>query len=242
MEFGDSLKVGESANLIIDKIPDELEKAFQKIHEIVSRQADNPHNAQLLKQRNIPMSQTLFTNLVAFAKVIAETFPDLACKDSGRRIFYSKNHNAKLSDLFEKRLFQCAEFATIAQLYLQDIGVDSEYVGGEFVGNKDWEFGDQHSFIIIHENGTDYVFDPANNNANAMPNISVVEVTPEQKVKLQARLLSNKRKVAFFETRDIITNRKYFYGYGDGANLEENMFFTKEELSPNMLDMAKSRN
>ena len=241
MSVGDSIKVGESANLIIDKIPTDLEKAFQKIREIVARQADNPGNAQLLKQHNVPMSQTTFTHLFAFAKVIAQMFPDLGCKDFGRQTFYGKNPNAKLSDLFERHLFQCAEYATIAQLYLQSVGVDSEYVGGEFVGSKTWEFGDQHSFVVIHENGIDYVFDPANNNAGNMPNISVVEMTPEQKVKFHARLLTDKRKVAFFGTRDIMTNRKAFYGYGDGSYLEEDMFFTKDNLSQNMPKMDLSR-
>ena len=241
MSVGDSIKVGESANLIIDKIPTDLEKAFQKVREIVARQADNPGNAQLLKQHNVPMSQTTFTHLFAFAKVIAQMFQDLGCKDFGRQTFYGKNPDAKLSDLFERHLFQCAEYAIIAQLYLQSVGVDSEYVGGEFVGSKTWEFGDQHSFVVIHENSIDYVFDPANNNAGNMPNISVVEMTPEQKVKFHARLLTDKRKVAFFGTRDIITNRKAFYGYGDGSYLEEDMFFTKDNLSQNMPKMDLSR-
>ena len=135
--------------------------------------------------------------------------------------------------MFDKHLFQCAEYATIAQLYLQSVGVDSEYVGGEYIGNKNWEFGDQHSFVIIHENDIDYVFDPANNNAYAKPNISIVEMTPEQKIKIQAKLLAGKRKVAFFETRDIITNRKTFYGYGDGCNILEDMVFEKEQTTPN---------
>lgn len=242
ISVGDSIKVGESANLIIDKIPEDLEKVYQKIRKIVARQVNNPSNAQLLKRHNIPMSQTVFTHLVAFTKVIAEMFSDLACKDSSRQMFYSKNHDAKLSDLFKKKLFQCAEFTIIAQLYLQSVGVDSEYVGGEFVGSKNWEFGDQHSFVLIHENGIDYVFDPANNNANAMPNISVVEMTPEQKIKFQARLLTDKRKVAFFGTRDIMTNRKAFYGYGDGSYLEEDMFFTKDSFSQNIpkIDLYRS--
>ena len=240
--IGDTIKVGEKANLTIDKIPEELQKAFEKMNEIVNRQANNPDNAKLLKQQHITMSQLLFTHLFVFAKVIAETFPNLSCRDNSRQSFYAKNSTAKLSELFDKHLFQCAEYATIAQLYLQSVGVASEYVGGEYIGNKNWEFGEQHSFVIIHENDIDYVFDPANNNAGAKPNISVIELSPEQKVKLQARLLTNKRKVAFFETRDIITNRKYFYGYGDGANVLEDMVFEKEQSIPHVpvKDLSRS--
>jgi len=239
--IGDVVKVGETANLTIDKIPEELQKAFEKMREIVSRQANNPDNAKLLKQHQVPMSQLLFTHLFVFAKVIAETFPNLGCNDTSRQSFYAKNPTAKLSELFDKHLFQCAEYAIIAQLYLQSINVDSEYVGGEYIGNKNWEFGDQHSFVIIHEKGMDFVFDPANNNSGNTPNISVVEMTPEQKVKIQAKLLAGKRKAAFFETRDIITNRKTFYGYGDGCNVLEDMIFEKQQYRSNISGNDLSR-
>lgn len=243
INIGDTIKVGSTANLTIDKIPEELQKAFEKIREIVNQKANNPDCTKLLKQQNITMSPLLFAHLSMFARVIAETFPDLSCKDNKRKSFYAKNPTAKLSELFDKHLFQCAEYATIAQLYLQSVGVDSEYVGGEYLNIETAElFGDQHSFVMIHENDIDYVFDPANNNAGAKPNISVIELSPEQKVKLQARLLTNKRKVVFFETRDIITNRKYFYGYGDGANILEDMVFEKEQpvLNVPVKDLSRS--
>ena len=243
INIGDTIKVGLTANLTIDKIPEELQKAFEKIREIVNQKANNPDYAKSLKQQNITMSPLLFAHLFVFAMVIAEAFPDLSCKDNKRRFFYAENPTAKLSELFDKHLFKCAEYATIAQLYLQSVGVDSEYVGGEYLNIETAElFGDQHSFVIVHENDIDYVFDPANNNAGAKPNISVIELSPEQKVKLQARLLTNKRKVAFFETRDIITNRKYFYGYGDGCNILEDMVFEKEQTTPNTFVKDLSRN
>lgn len=55
--IGDTIKVGEKANLTIDKIPEELQKAFEKMREIANRQANNPDNAKLLKQQHITMSQ-----------------------------------------------------------------------------------------------------------------------------------------------------------------------------------------
>lgn len=240
INIGDTIKVGQMAYLTVDKIPAELQKAFEKIRESVNQHANNSDNAKLLERHRIPMSQFLFTHLFAFAKVIDETFPDLGCKDGRRQSFYAKHSTANLSELFDKHLFQCAEFAIIAQLYLQSIGVDSEYVGGEYLENANIEFGDQHSFVIIHEKDIDYVFDPANNNECAKPNISVIELSPGQKMKLQARLLTHKRKAAFFETRDIITNRQYFYGYGDCCNVLEDMVFKKEK--PNILvkDLSRS--
>lgn len=234
INVGDVIKVGANAYLKIDKIPADLQAVFDTMSAKVQQSMKNPRNTKLLEQNSIPMSHSLFTNLFVFTRVIAETFPGLACYDDSRQSFYAENQTANLSELFERHLFQCAEFAVVAQMYLQSIGVDSEYVGGEFLGNQNWEFGDQHSFVIIHENDKDFVFDPANNNSGNTPNISVVELTPKQKVKIQAKLLSGKRKVAFFETRDIITNRKAFYGYGDGANVSEDMIFKKELISPNV--------
>ena len=98
INIGDTIKVGSTANLIIDKIPEELQKAFEKMREIVKRQTNNTDNAKLLKQQNITMSQFLFTHLFVFAKVIAETFPNLGCRDNKRQSFYAKNTTAKLSD------------------------------------------------------------------------------------------------------------------------------------------------
>lgn len=238
---GNSLTNEQTKFLKVDKIPDELQEAFDSINKIVSNNIENPQLLAFLKQYKISMSTLLFAKLLGFTTIIAKRFPNIACRDGSREAFYSDNPTANLSDLFEKHLFKCAEFAAIAQLYLQSMGVDSEYVGGEYVGDKNWEFGDQHSFVIIHENDIDYVFDPANNNANAMPNISVVELTQEQKVMIQSKLLTGKRKVAFFETRDIITNRKSFYGYGDGANILEDMFFEKKQPVQNIPVLDTSR-
>lgn len=53
INIGDTIKVGSTANLTIDKIPEELQKAFEKMREIVNRQANNTDNAKLLKQQNI---------------------------------------------------------------------------------------------------------------------------------------------------------------------------------------------
>ncbi len=229
INIGDVIKVGSDNCLRIDKIPADLQAAFDNMRQKVRHSMTKSHNAELLEQHKIPMSCSLFTNLFVFTKVIADKFPELACVDNSRQSFYSKNSTANLSEMFEKQLFQCAEFAIIAQLYLQSINVNSEYVGGEYLMNENDEFGDQHSFVIIHENSNDFIFDPANNNKGNIPNISIVELSPEQKLKIQAKLLSDKRKVAFFETRDIITGRKQFYGYGDGCNVLEDMIFRKEK-------------
>lgn len=229
IHIDDVIKVGSDNCLRIDKIPADLQAAFDSMHQKVQHSMTISHNAELLEQHKIPMSRSLFTNLFVFTKVIADKFPKLACVDNSRQSFYSKTPTANLSEMFEKQLFQCAEFAVIAQLYLQSINVNSEYVGGEYLMTENDEFGEQHSFVIIHENDNDFVFDPANNTKGNIPNISIVELSPEQKLKIQAKLLSGKRKVAFFETRNIITGKKQFYGYGDGCNILEDMIFKKEK-------------
>lgn len=250
IEIGDLIPVGGGYSdhtmfLKIDKIPEELETAFEKLRLNATRYLNEPFIVGLMEQHKISMSRMMFVHLYLFIKVIAKLFPNLGCHDDSRRSFYTEKRTANFSEMFEKHLFQCAEFATMAQLYLQSIGADSEYTGGEYLQAANDDCGEQHSFVIIHENDNDFVFDPANNNDTTiglLPNISVVELTPEQKVKLQARLLTNKRKVAFFETRDIITNRKYFYGYGDGANVLEGMVFEKEQSIPHVpvKDLSRS--
>ena len=121
INIGDTIKVGSTANLTIDKIPEELQKAFEKMREIVNRQANNTDNAKLLKQQNITMSQSLFTHLFVFAKVIAETFPNLGCKDNKRQSFYANNTTAKLSELFDKHLFQLFHLNRFTEIIIKTV-------------------------------------------------------------------------------------------------------------------------
>lgn len=229
---GDTIQVGEKAFLRIDKIPEEILQAFDTIKQGATKQIDNPHNTEILKQQKIPMSQFLFTHLMGFARHIAEGFPDL--KDTNymgtRTELYHKKGTVNFSELFDNKSFQCAEYAVMAQLYLQSIGVDSEYVGGEFINTPVAEFGDQHSFVIIHEKDKDYIFDPANEIklSTTLANISLIELNPKQKLKIQGILTGKGRKVAFFETTNLITKNKMYYGYGDSCNILPEMVFQKE--------------
>lgn len=226
IKIGDVIPVYESKFLKIDKIPEELEKAFEKFRSNATQYLNDPSIVNFMKQHKITMSPTLFVQLYSFMKGVEKLFPDLGCKDYSSVYFYIENPTANFSEVFEKHLFRDVEFAIMAQLYLQSIDIDSEYVYGQSLRYINDDFGYLLSFIIIHELDKDFVFDPTNNN------ISTIELTPQQKVSVQAKLLKGERKVAFFETRDIITNRTKFYGYGDGAKVLKDMVFEKEQPAP----------
>ena len=236
IKIGDVIPVN-SKFLKIDKIPENLEKAFEKFRSNSTQYLNEP----FIFQHKITMSPTLFVQLYSFTKGIKELFPNIVCKDYSCLDFYIENPTANFSEVFENHLFRSAEFAIMAQLYLQSIGADSEYVAGQYLRHAKDNVGYLISFILIHENDKDFVFDPLNNDGT-MPNISVVELTPKQKVSIEAKLLTGERKVAFFETRNIITDQKAFYGYGDGRNVSEDMVFGKEATIPNVpvKDLSRS--
>lgn len=252
LNVGDVVPVGDDAQgLYIDKIPEPLARAFDEMREIVRQRANDAGNAKLLKQKNIPMSQMLFTHLFVFTKKMAELFPDLKGKDERARqdlYLHSPNMTVKLSELFDKKMFMCAEYSAIAQMYLQSVGIDSEFIAGGMFARNDTVarcveknvpvMDNPHAYILIRENGTTFVFDPTRNcilenpatkTQSQLPNIFTVDLTPKQKVAFRGRLLSGKRKVAFFEARNIITGRPEFYGYGDKAPITSDMIFMAEK-------------
>ena len=225
IKIGDVIPVGpDNANFLkIDKIPERLEKGFEELRSNATRYLNAPFIGDLMKQHKITMSPTLFAQLYSVMMGVRNLFPRLGCKDYSCVYFYIENPTANFSEVFENNLFRSEEFAIMAQMYLQSVGINSEYIRGQYLRYKKEDFGSLNSFIMIHEADEDFVFDPIINS------ISVVELTPEQKVNVQAKLLTGKRKVAFFETRNIITDQRSFYGYGDGGKVSEDTVFEKEQ-------------
>lgn len=171
---------------------------------------------------NIPPD--VFAHLFAFSRVFNTMFPSVAASPDmyiARGAEFSESNTARLSNLFHKNLFQCAEFATVAQLYLQNVGIDSKYVGGEFLSSETTEFGDAHSWNAIYADTGEYIFDPANpmqTKFGIMPNVSYVNLNERQKSRMRGLLMQN-RRVAFFPVENILSHHTAYYGYGDGMSV-----------------------
>lgn len=230
ISVGDKIPVGGSVpgmlnlSLEIDKIPDDLRVAFKKMRDNAVR-INTPALEQWLHNVGADIQSDIYAHFAAFTGVFDALFPsvmaDTPDKSNARYMEYSETRPARLSDLLHKNLFQCAECAIVAQLYLQDVGIDSKYVNGEFLPSATAEFGDAHSWNAIHTSNGDFVFDPANAihiKRGVLPNISSVKLDNQQLIALNA-LLMEKRHVAFFPVENILTHKTTYYGYGDGMSV-----------------------
>lgn len=229
ISIGDKIPVGGTMpgafnlSLEIDKIPDELADAFKKMHENAAR-INTPAYVKWLHDIGTNIPPDVFAHLFAFSRVFNTMFPSVAASPDmyiARGAEFSESNTAQLSNLFHKNLFQCTEFAIVAQLYLQTTGIDSKYVGGEFLSSPTVEFGDSHSWNEIHTENGEFIFDPANpmyTNVGIMPNISRIKLNSKQMVQLRSMLMKN-RRVAYFPVENILTHHTAYYGYGDGASV-----------------------
>jgi hypothetical protein len=239
LAVGDVFQVGSNFYLEIDAIPEALKVAFDDMNAAVLNWGDSV--SKNLKEQNIKMSPNVFAHLMAFTKVMAKKFPNLSASNGGRIRIYNDKKTVKLSELFDKGLFECAEFAAVAQLYLQSVGIKSKHVSGDYLKSLNQEYSDgAHSYNIVQDKDDEYVFDPANPEPNAVPNIAKILLTPKQKVKMQAQLLEGIKigsgnyihRTAYFETKSIWNDRKIYYGLGTGGSwFPQTVFHGPKDMS-----------
>ena len=75
-----------------------------------------------------------------------------------------------------------------------------------------------------------------------MPNISIIDITPQQKIKIQGMITGKGRRVAFFATNNLITKKKIYYGYGDGCNVLPEMVLENQPEFPENPTIIKDGN
>ncbi len=126
-----------------------------------------------------------------------------------------KGKQVKLSDVFEYKSAECAEIAALAQYFLQGEGVDSSFFSGEVLWNKDDEFGEKHSFVILRDKDKQqYIFDPANPTKmqhGIYPSLYTVKPDFDAEVR--------KGQKRFVAGTNILTKREVSYGVGNGTNV-----------------------
>lgn len=172
-----------------------------------------------LESENMFIDEDLFAMLYTFVNIYNE---QIGFKSNGqtRRELY---HNGipKLSEVINAKAAECAEIAVVAQLYLQELGLDSSYFQGEVLWKKTFEFGEMHSFIPLMFDGKEYIFDPANphdttgNVEMLLPRIQVVQDFKEW--------VGRDRKT-YVETRSVFNQSPIWYGVGNATNITEQDF------------------
>ena len=174
-----------------------------------------------LEQSKIGIDTELYAPLFAFTNVYQQDVGFKISPANQREKSYA-NSSPLLSDLLSEGLAACAEIATLAQVYLQEAGIESSYFSGEVAWDRKDEFAEPHSFIHIKHNGEEYIFDPRNpiaqsndGNITFLPRIYHVhdfkeKIGRDQKTLVEAKIIYNESKA--------------WYGTGDGTNLTDNVF------------------
>lgn len=220
LESGKPIPVGGS-NLFTDELDrevigdlDHFNQLFQEMHIDVAKQ-DTPQLKQWLVAQQLPIDSRIVAALTAFTKKLAERYPITPENAATRNNMYAAdNRQVKLSDIFQNKSAECAEIAALAQYFLQNEGIGSSFFSGEVLWNKDYEFGEKHSFVIIRDKDAQYIFDPANPTKaqdGMYPSLYAV------KANFDAEMRKGKKR--FVTGTNILTKREAYYGVGNGTNV-----------------------
>jgi len=227
IEEGDQVPVG-GENLLSDEVNLKVIANFESFKQIFleTRELANKQNLPKLKEyldsQNMEIDEKLFANLYAFTKKLEEKYPDNPQKTEARRKMYGeKGKEIKLSDVFSSNSAECAEIAALSQGYLQQENVSSTYFSGEVLWDRDGEYSEPHSFIIIRQKDKVYIYDPANptsTTAGRNPSIYTIEANFDKEMA--------KGQKRFVTAKNLLTKREAFYGAnhaGGNVNSEKDI-------------------
>ena len=219
-EEGDRVPVGgesifsQEVNIKVTADFEKFKELFQQIHEL-SAKYDLPKLKEYLASQGIEIDEKLFSELFAFTQKFEQQYPDNPERAEARRKLYNeKGKEIKLSDIFDANTAECAEIAALAQGYLQQEGIDSNYFSGDVLWNKDEEFSEEHSFLLIRSGDKIYIYDPTNptdTTAGKFPSIYNTQANFEEEMR--------KGQKRFVTATNLISKREAFYGVNDGTNV-----------------------
>lgn len=219
-EEGDDIPVGgesifsNDADIKISGDFENLKPFLTEAHALASKY-DLPKLKEWLRTQGIEIDEKLFAVLFAFTKKFEEKYPDNPERAEARRKIYSeKNKDIKLSDIFEANTAECAEIAALAQAYLQQEGVLSKYFSGDVLWDKESEFSEEHSFLIVRDGKSVYIYDPTNTintSSGKFPSIYTTQMNFEEEM--------SKGKKSFVTAQNLLSKKEVFYGVNDGTNV-----------------------
>lgn len=167
---------------------------------------------------NIPLEPKLLATLMGFTEVFGERYPRSKIQE-GRFRAYSGKRELTLSELFANNTIACAEIAALAQSYLQREGIASKYFSGDVLWDKNHEFSESHTFIVIPQGERQIIYDPTNptktKEGSLFPSIYTTDAN------FDAEVSTKKRKL--IETRNILFKNKVvaYFGANGGTNVAE---------------------
>ncbi len=217
---GDRIPVG-GESILSDKVNikvigdfENFKQFFLEAQELANKQ-NLPKLKEYLNSQGMEINEKLFANLFAFTKKLEEKYPDNPKKAETRRKLYGeKDKEIKLSDIFNSNIAECAEIAELAQKYLQEENIPSTYFSGEVLWNRDAEYSEAHSFVVIRQEDKIYIYDPANpinTTSGKNPSIYTAEIKfDEEMAKGQKR---------FVAAKNLLSKKEAFYGVNNGTSV-----------------------
>lgn len=220
---GDVIPIGRSISDELTGVTADLEY-FNPLVQQMHEQAGKYNPAELkkyLESTNIAIDENLFTKLYAFTQILEKKYPITPEAESLHSSVYTKEKwgKVKLSEVFDSGKAACSEIAILAQYHLQQEGIPSSFFNGEVLWNKNHEFADPHSFILIRNGDKQYIFDPANpirTTQGKFPSIYTTQANFDQEVR--------KNQQRYVTSKNVVTKKEAYYGVGNATNvLPENI-------------------
>lgn len=222
IEDGDLIPVGGSnflsgnmdVNVRVDS--NEFNQFLEEIN-VLSRKIDLIELKKWLNSENIDFDENLFALLFSFSQKLNEKYSlDLEKVGKRNEFFRMNNNEAKLSDIFNNNTEACMEISILAQMYLQKEKINSSLFNGDVLWNKDFEFSENHTFIVIENDGKEYIYDPSNP-LNSDSNIKIPNIYSVDNFKKE--ISTGEKK--FIKAKNLFTQKEAYYGANDGTNVSE---------------------
>ena len=193
-----------------------FEDFFQEVHNL-SKKYDLPKLKEYLTSYKVEIDEELFATLYAFTKVYEQKYPNNQQRAELRKELYRKRNEkeVKLSDVFDANIAECAEIAILAQKFLQKENISSSYFNGDILKNKNEEFSEEHSFVIIRQEDKTYIYDPANptdTTQGYFPSIYTTEADFDEEM--------SRGEKRFITSKNILSKKEVLYGVNNGRNVE----------------------
>lgn len=124
-----------------------------------------------------------------------------------------KEKTPKLSEIIDKKIAHSSEVSALAQIYLQDINIDSSYFLGNAKLNKESKKSSKHTYNLIDFNGESYIYDAINpvikiNNTHNKEKLILPRIQKVNNFKDNI----NKNKKYLIKSEGLIDNKEIFYG------------------------------
>jgi hypothetical protein len=219
-EDGDPIPVGgesvfsDETDIRIKADFEKFKDFFQETH-AAAKKFESPKLQEWLAAQGIEIDAGLFAALYAFTKKFEKAYPENPDRSTTRaKLYAGKNRDLKLSDILEANGAECAEIAALAQGFLQHEGLGSSYFSGDALWDKEHEFSEQHSFIVIRHGAKTYIFDPTNpteTTGGTFPSIYAMDTD------FDAEMAKGQKK--FVTMTNILSKKQAYFGINNGTNV-----------------------